>query len=234
MAAWSVTLVAALAVLHRSGGDAMALPTLSVPGRWSTWLEERGPLVAAFALLRALALSGAWYLVVATTVGTALRLGRSTRLVLVSDALTPRPLRHLLAAFAGAGLVTSAAFAPAYAVGPSAPANPPPPVITMHRLAPGESPPSTATTAPPPTPAPGAQVDQWVVRRGECFWTIAAGVLGRAGDRRPTNAEIVPYWQRLIDANATVLVHPGDANLIVPGQILKIPAPPAPPGRSGG
>ncbi|HEX3620861.1 MAG TPA: hypothetical protein VHT97_00940 [Acidimicrobiales bacterium] len=112
-----------------------------------------------------------------------------------------------------------------------------PDTITMHLLPPADATPAELAPAPPPAtasvPVPDVAAgtstaviaDQWTVRPGECFWTIAESVLAGAWGRAPSDAEIVPYWQRLIAANAGVLAHPGNPDLIFPGQVFSVPAP---------
>jgi hypothetical protein len=39
----------------------------------------------------------------------------------------------------------------------------------------------------------------------------------------PTNAEIAPFWQALIDANQAQLPHPGDPDLLYVGMTLVVP-----------
>ena len=115
-----------------------------------------------------------------------------------------------------------------------------PSTITMHRLGPTDSapapspavpevspvsaPPTTAATTPAPQPA-AAVAGTWTVRPGQCFWSIAESVLAKAWGRPPTDAEIVPYWNRLIAANGAALVHPADPDLVFPGQVFQVPAP---------
>jgi nucleoid-associated protein YgaU len=67
--------------------------------------------------------------------------------------------------------------------------------------------------------------DRWTVRPGECFWTTAESVLTQAWGRAPTDAEIVPYWNRLIEANRASLAHTDNPDLIFPAQVFEIPAP---------
>ena len=74
---------------------------------------------------------------------------------------------------------------------------------------------------------PGATVQKtWTVAPGDCFWTIAEDVLTQAWGRSPTNAEIVPYWQVLIEANRSALVDPANPDLIYPSQQFEVPPPP--------
>ncbi len=89
----------------------------------------------------------------------------------------------------------------------------------MVRLPPSDS---------PPPPAQRADVDvsdRWTVQPGDCFWTIADDVLHRSWGRAPTDAEIVPYWLRLVEANRAELADPGNADLIFPGQVFAVPVP---------
>jgi nucleoid-associated protein YgaU len=92
----------------------------------------------------------------------------------------------------------------------------------MHRLSPADTP----AVAPVPEVAPATgSADRWTVRPGQCFWSIAESVLSERWGRSPTDAEIVPYWHRLIDANRHELAVRGDPDLIFPGQVFVVPAP---------
>ncbi len=84
-------------------------------------------------------------------------------------------------------------------------------------------------TAPAPVPAP-AQVagETWRVQPGECFWSIAEDVLTRSRNRPPSDAEIVPYWRALIEANRAALADRANPDLVFPGQVFTVPA--VPPG----
>jgi hypothetical protein len=116
--------------------------------------------------------------------------------------------------------------APATSAG--SPSTPPPgPSIST---APPTTPPPTTATFPAVggvgqrtsgLPAPG----EWRVAPGQCFWSIADDVLTSARGRAPSDAEIVPYWRRLIEANRAALVDPDNPDLIFPGQVFTIPAP---------
>jgi nucleoid-associated protein YgaU len=88
----------------------------------------------------------------------------------------------------------------------------------------------TPTPVPPSTAAAAAgDAATWTVRPGECFWSIADDVLARAWGRRPTDAEIVPYWHVLIEQNRALLADRANADLIFPSQVFTVPPPPAPP-----
>jgi len=230
----------------------LAAPSLTEPGRWAAWLEARDPIVAAFSILRLVAHGGLWYLAVATLVGLLLRMVGAASLVRVADRLTIGPVRRMLAGTMSLGLAASgvlAVAAPALrapvaaatqSVEPSATSTSTtatsttatstsavsPATVTMHQLAPAEigQPPAVAP-APEVATATTSPADHWTVRPGECFWSIADSVLTEKWGRPASDAEIVPYWQRLIDANRHQLIQRDNPDLIVPGQLLAVPAP---------
>jgi hypothetical protein len=62
-----------------------------------------------------------------------------------------------------------------------------------------------------------------VVVRGDNLWRIAqAAVIAKNGSSHPTDAQIAPYWWRVIAANRTTLSS-GDPNLIFPGEVVRLP-----------
>ncbi len=233
-ALWVGGLGAAAVALQWAGGGALAAPPLTEPGRWAAWLDGRDPLVAAFSLLRLVALGGLWYLVAVTVLGAGLRAAGAASLVRVTDRFTVGPVRRMLAGSVGLGLAASglvAVAAPALRL-PAAVAQTsttstttvPPATVTMHRLGPAE--PLVVAPVPQVTQlATPAAPDRWTVKPGECFWTIAEDVLAEHLGRVPTDAEIVPYWRRLIEANRSELAHRDNPDLIFPAQVFVVPAP---------
>lgn len=236
---WLGGLAASAAALQWAGSGSLAAPPLTEPGRWAAWLEGRDPLLAAFSLLRLVALGGLWYLVAATVVGAGLRAAGAARLVRVADRFTVGPVRRLLAGSVSLGLAASGVVAVAAPMVrlPAAVAQTtssstttttavPPATVVMHRLGPAEPPVVTPVAQVPPAPlAPAPAADRWTVKPGECFWSIADDVLARHLGRSPTDAEIVPYWRRLIEANRSELAHRDNPDLIFPAQVFVIPAP---------
>ena len=236
-------------VLERAGGGQLAPPPLLAPDEWGEWLAGREPVVAALAVVRLVALAAVWYLLVATVLGGLLRLCRAGRLVAVADRLTVPALRRLLVATAGvtlaAGVHPTLALAgtsqPGVAVTTSTTAptstttsttatdtSRSPPTLTMRALAPDSPPPPAATvTGPPVVSARATAEPTWTVRPGDCFWSIADEVLAKAWGRAPTDAEIVPYWRTLIEANRSALADRENPDLIFPSQVFTVPAPPA-------
>lgn len=232
---WVAGLGGAAAALHWAGAGPLATPPLTEPGGWAAWLDGRDPLIAAFSILRLVTLGGLWYLAAVTLLGAGLRAAGAHRLVRVTDRLTIGPVRRMLAGSVSLGLAASgvvAVAAPAMRL-PAAVAQTsttstttvPPATVTMHRLGPADPlpvpPVPEVTQISTPAPAP----DRWTVKPGECFWTIAEDVLVRHLGRSPTDAEIVPYWRRLIDANRSELAHHDNPDLIFPSQTFVIPAP---------
>jgi nucleoid-associated protein YgaU len=234
---WVGGLALAAYVLRWAGRGALATPPLGQPDQWAGWLEEKGPLAAGFACLRLVAEAGLWYVVVVTFVGTLLRLVGAASMVRVADRLTIGPVRRMLAGTMTMGLAASgvlAVAAPALRL-PVAAAQTvqpttsttavPPATVTMHRISPADVvPPGAVAQAPEVVPALGT-APQWTVRPGECFWSIAEQVLTEHTGTAPTDAEIVPYWRRLIEANRSLLVHRDNPDLILPGQIFTVPPP---------
>ncbi len=232
---WLAGLAVAAFVLAWAGRGSLAAPPLAEPDRWAAWLESRGPIAAGFACLRLVAQAGLWYVVVATLVGTVLRLVGAASLVRAADRLTVGPVRRMLAGTMTMGLAASGVLAvaapalrtPAAAAQALQPTTTtstiPPATVTMHRISPAEALPPRAV-APAPEIVP-ASTQRWTVGPGECFWSIAEQVLTGQTGRVPTDAEIVPYWHRLIDANRAELVDRGNPDLILPGQIFILPTP---------
>jgi len=244
-----LALGAAVVTLHGAGG-ALPGPPLSAPSQWSQWMVGRDPVVVAFGVVRVLSLGVAWYGLVVTAAGVVLRLVSARHLAGIVDRVTVVPLRRLVAATLTVGISVSTLGATATATGAvtgesstststtlvgGAPAGPvePTPTITMHRVDAGDTAPPAAGPSPaaPDGPAgPPARTDRvpvptatWTVEAGQCFWSIAQAQLERAGNREPTVAEIVPYWQRLIEANRAVLGDPHNADLVFPGQVFTLP-----------
>jgi nucleoid-associated protein YgaU len=99
---------------------------------------------------------------------------------------------------------------------PAAPRSP----VHSPRAAPARPAADGAAPSPPPTPR-----EHHVVVPGDNLWRIAATRLAAALGREPSDAEIAPYWQRVIAANRTTL-RSGDPDLVFPGELVALPPPP--------
>ena len=234
-ALWLTALGASAVALQWAGRGALAAPPMTEPGRWAAWIEGRDPLLAAFAVLRVVGLGGLWYLAGVTVLGTIVRLAGAGSLVPITDRVTIAPVRRMLASSVTLGLAASGVVAgavPALRV-PVAAAQTstsststtsvPPATVTMHRLGPAE--PRVTPPAPQVVQVAAPATDRWTVKPGECFWSIAEDVLATRLGRAPSDAEIVPYWQRLIEANRHELAHRANPDLIFPAQVFVVPAP---------
>ena len=60
-----------------------------------------------------------------------------------------------------------------------------------------------------------------IVRAGDNLWALAAETLERHGSNDPSSATIAAYWRLVVVGNH---VRSGDANLIVPGETINMPA----------
>jgi nucleoid-associated protein YgaU len=89
---------------------------------------------------------------------------------------------------------------------------------------------STVDAAPPPAwspTRPQPHEETVVVLRGDTLWSIAAHHLGPAARAADIDAE----WPRWLAANRDVIGD--DADLILPGQLLRRPATSGPPDTTG-
>ncbi|RMH80581.1 MAG: LysM peptidoglycan-binding domain-containing protein [Actinomyces sp.] len=75
----------------------------------------------------------------------------------------------------------------------------------------------------PTVPSPPVVSETIAVEPGDNLWTIAEHRLATDLGRSPTDTEILPYWQQLIEQNRGRYVEPGNPDLILPGQILTLP-----------
>lgn len=87
----------------------------------------------------------------------------------------------------------------------------------------------TGQTHRPDAAEPSEQSQHWDVEPGDHFWHIAKTTLEHTWDRAPTDDEIGPYWQTLIEANRDRLDPPADPDLIHPGQRFELPPVPDDP-----
>lgn len=234
---------AAVGVLHRLG----RLPWLRVG--WedpATWLAAVPAEDAVMAVLRVVALAGAYWLLVSTAAYTLARAARVPAAVRSVRWATLPPVRRVAdravaLVLAGSSLaVGTPALAAVTVVAP--------PAVTAPHILPGDpladraaSPPADraasapAPAGPAPAEAPGepAPADPaapgptpagtHTVAPGDNLWAITAGALGGTA----TNADIHPRWLEVVAANRDRLAS-GDPDLIYPGEQLLLPPADAP------
>src|SRR3546814_1634511 len=63
-----------------------------------------------------------------------------------------------------------------------------------------------------------------VAEEDDNLWTISEDRLAVDLRRTPADPETAPYWREVIDANADRFVHPGNPNIVHPGQVLFLPS----------
>jgi len=83
---------------------------------------------------------------------------------------------------------------------------------------------TTDHATPPPTVGTTGEASTITVQPGDNLWTISESRLGIDLGREPTDAEVAPYWDEVIDANRDHFIQPGNPNLIHPGQTIVLPA----------
>ena len=89
-------------------------------------------------------------------------------------------------------------------------------VVVMHRE-------SIPSETPTPASGPPTAAATWTVKTGDSFWRIAQEKINERVGHFATEAEVAPYWLRIISANAAELVDPGNPDLLTPGQVLALP-----------
>lgn len=242
LAGWVVLLVLAVGLLHTLGRGPLAAPPVTGPGALPGWLDQRSATTLAFCALRLAAMGLAAYLLATTIAGLVARIIGLARWSAAVDAISPLLVRRLLQGAAGLTVAASVTTAQAAAwAAPGVPAGPVSSTPIMRRLPPdtptttaptppAPAPPPPATAAPAQAPTAQAQPATWVIRPGDNLWSVAEATLVRAWGRVPSDGEVDGYWTRLIAVNGVRLAHGDDPDLVFPGQVFELPAPP-PVGR---
>ncbi len=61
------------------------------------------------------------------------------------------------------------------------------------------------------------------VAPGDSFWTVALRLTSARLGRPASDGEVLEPWLALIDANRDRLTDPEDPDLLLPGQVLRLP-----------
>lgn len=252
LVAWVGALAAVLAgALALGATAALEAPPLTHPGELGDWAAARQPIEAAFAVLRVLVVALAAYLLLVTCLAVVLRLGPSGRLVTALDVLTLPWVRRIVQGAVGVGLVGaslaavgSAAADPSASpsrtltaadarLAASAPAHPRVGDDLLVRLPDVEPGPPTMEQldGAVATPAVEAPVGEVTLGAGDHLWSLAERALTEAWGREPTDGELAPYWEQLVEVNRHRLADPANPDLVFPGQVVTVPVPPPAPAR---
>lgn len=224
--AWLAALGAAITALAVLDRGELAGPALAQPDRWLAWFTSGEGASRAMALVRMGLMGWCGYLLVVTLGYLLADVGRLRSLRRLTDLITARWARRLLESTVALSLLSPA---PAMA----APAASDPPVMVL--VSPtgdgsGPAPSSPPSTTPPSTTTPSTtppatlpEASTWLVQPGDHLWSIAQRVVAQHRGRPVSDIEIAPYWRDLIEANRSLLVDPDNADLLFPGQTLRLP-----------
>lgn len=237
----------ATAVLVRLGTGSLASPPLRDLISSNAWTQGRDLPTAAAAAARLAALALAVHLLATSTLAAAGSVLRRPGWVAAARHVTPPPLRSTIARLVG--LVLSAgtllaspvrdagatppavATATLRAIDPGTAMPTPPPrtestaTLRVHPVRPGAASPEAtdptdpAEAAQKPSLAPAAGSLHRVVP-GDHLWGLAEAERSSQLGRPATDAEIAPYWLRVIAANPQLL----DPDLLLPGDVVTLPA----------
>lgn len=221
-------------LLHGTGRGDLAAPPIGSLGELTAWFDGTEPATAVFAVVRLVALAGAWYLLAVLLLGTLARLFGAGWYTRAADAVTVPVVRRAVVGLLGVGVLPPVddAATPTETLVVLDAAVPPDTetLIVLDDTASGDGgatlswiPPRKART---PVAVPNLDAaETWVIEPGEHLWGIAETHLADRWGRPPTTPEITRYWRTVIDHNRTRLLNPADPDLVVPHQIIELPPP---------
>lgn len=171
-------------------------------------LTSLGPLVATFAVARLILLGLAGYWLVLLGVVGLVRVCGGRRVVSALARSRWLGVRRaaLLAMGASVGLAPTVTWAAA--------ASSPGPAPTLLNI-----------SGRPATRAVAHVGRAWIVRPGDNFWSIAAAALESAWGEQPSERQVAVYWLAVTAANRGRLPHPGEPDLLYPGDVVVLPHP---------
>lgn len=238
LAGYVLALMATLVGLHLLDAGALAAPPLLAgAGALRRWLEARDSAAALFALIRLCAVILTCYLLVTTLAALALRIIGAARAASLLDAISLPAARRLVQAMAGVSFAASAvgvvgALTAPGAAGAAIRRASSEQVVSMHSLSEDQVVMRRLPDLPDLPDLHSARVpsSSWTIRPGDHFWRVAEEVLTSAWGRRARGPEITTYWRQLVEANRARLVDANNDDLLIPGQVIELPAPPPAPG----
>ena len=182
---------------------------------WSgvAWSASADPEVQVMGVVRAVAAVLAGYLLVVTLLAL---LGAMVR-VPALGAVAPGVVRRIVAGAIAGGLLV----APGVAAADTSPGTPTTEHVDAPVLRRVEEPARDLDLPAPAAPAV-ARRDAVTVEAGDHLWKLAEEELAARLARAPTDAEVIPYWRALIDANRHVVG--ANPNLVLPGQQIDLPS----------
>ncbi|MHB1785819.1 MAG: LysM peptidoglycan-binding domain-containing protein [Acidimicrobiales bacterium] len=248
---WSACLVASLLFLIRAGHGPLAVPPLSGLAKLQAWASSRGPFLQAMTLIRLVALMTTVILLAGTAAGVAKAFMALNPAVHHQNLFSRRRFMHLALPLAtrlaqrtlGVAILSAAilptrlpdAMATDYHAATSTvtmvrlpslpPASTPPPRVD-HRAPTATVATGSVPARPDPGPArPGVPCSSasWTITSGDNLWAVADETLRARWGRIPADQEVDDYWRRLIQENLDRLVHPGQPDLVYPGQVFRLP-----------
>ena len=231
----AVLVVIATAAL---GVGALLLPRsewAAMGGGLVDWYEVRGASQAAVAVLRLVAAAGCAWIAAAAALQVLARVRPLRSIQRLADRVSPAVLRRVAGAAMAVG--TSAASTLPAGAGPEggppgtatmvvieSPSTVPPASPAVPAVVPPAVPPAFPPVQPTrPVEAPVAEEVR--VELGDSFWSLAEEVLAETSGPAASEEEVARYWRRLVAANLDRLVDPGNADLLLPGQVLVVPSP---------
>ena len=247
-----VAALAALLALHALGRGELGTPPIDSVDSFMSWVDGQGAVVAAFALLRLVAVAVSAYVLAVALLAMAASGARAPLLTRAVERVTVPAVRRMLGGAGLASLMAIGTATPALAEPdpqPSSdrmveiPASDAGPPVTMREMPPRAVEPTTPepVTAPPTTPTtqPSTTIvrrsaaatapdptssRRWTVAAGECLWSITSDLVHEAKGHAVTDAELIAPWQALIAANRSQLPDPANPDLLYVGTVLTIPA----------
>ena len=172
----------------------------------------------AVARIGALASAAYFALVVGLTVAG--RVSGSAALADLARRVTLPSGRRLVATLVGIGLATTVT-ASATVADSRTTSGAPVTADVLHRVAP-ETGPLPVLHRLPDVPDPPPSSRTWTIAPGDHLWHVAEATLGAVGPQ-PTDAETARYLAALVEQNRSILLDPGDPDLVRPGQVFSLP-----------